>query len=202
MSVSSRAVRPRILTLLACWIPLCVGVGALHATPREPIWFFESAAWDISDDGLPFRVGVLLPSQHDPLSRLLRMREPRWMLGAGYAQIRDIYDTGTGQLTGKGGGGLLFGGGREWAWNVPVVSRPAQPVSLGLELGVNYATASLPANGTHFNFIVSPGLTWERQRPNGRWWHVGVRWFHLSNVDVYNVNAGYDGITVRVGRSW
>lgn len=165
-----------------------------------PVWFVEAGAWDISDDGLPYRIGALLPSRHDPLSRWTGAREPRWVLALGYARVPDIYDDGTGRLSGAGGDGLLLGAAREWAWALPGIARD---LSVAIDLGLSYATKSLPANGTNWNFIVSPGFTWERAARDGRAvWHVGLRWFHLSNADLFGRNAGYDGLSVRVGRSW
>lgn len=164
--------------------------------------FCESAAWDISNDGLPFRIGVSLASSHDPLSRLLQTREPRWILAAGYATLPDIYDTGTGRLSGKGGDAWMAGFAREWGWNLPLELRGERPLALVIDLGLNYASASVPANGTNANFIVSPGFSWETRRSDGGVWHFGLRWFHLSNAGVFPVNAGYDGITVRFGRTW
>jgi len=184
---------------------LLVVPGALARgveTPAQPLVFFESAAWDISDDGLPFRIGVVLPASPDPLSWLLRTRTPRWVLAGGYATLPDIYDTGTGRLSGKGGDAWMVGFAREWGWDLPLVVRGECPLALVLDLGVNYASASIPANGTNANFIVSPGFSWETRRARGGVWHFGLRWFHLSNAGVYAVNAGYDGITVRFGRSW
>ena len=166
---------------------------------RGPLVFFEASAWDISDDGQPFRVGVLWPSRHDALSRLLRAREPRWVFAAGYARIPDIFDDGTGRLSGAGGDGALLGVAREWAWDLPWIARE---LSVAIDFGLNYATKSLPANGTNWNFIVSPGFTWERTARDGATWHVGLRWFHLSNADVFGRNAGYDGLTLRLGRTW
>jgi hypothetical protein len=173
------------------------------AEPRDRFVFAEAGVWDLSADGRPFRAGVILPARHDPLSRLLRLREPRWVFALGYAEIPDIHDDGTGRLSGAGGDGFLFGAAREWAWPVPGFTGDAGDLAFAVDLGVNYATRTLPANGTHANFLVSPGLTWESRRSgHGSRWHVGLRWFHLSNADVFGRNAGYDGISLRVGRRW
>ncbi|MBA4137424.1 MAG: hypothetical protein C0518_08935 [Opitutus sp.] len=170
---------------------------------RDLFVFVESGVWDISDDGLPFRAGVILPSHHDPLSRFLRMREPRWVLAVGYALIPDVYDEGTGQLSAAGGNGFLVGAAREWAWELPRVLGERASLALAIDFGLHYATRTLPPNGTHANFLVSPGLSWESAPDPGRArWHVGLRWFHLSNADVFGRNAGYDGISLRFGRSW
>lgn len=169
---------------------------------RRPLVFFETAAWDISNDGLPFRVGVSLPSRHDVLSRWLGAREPRWVLAVGYATLPDIYDTGTGRLSGWGGDAFMVGAAREWTWELPLEWRGRRPLALALDLGMNYASASVPANGTNLNFIVSPGFSWEMPRARGGVWHLGLRWLHLSNAGLHDVNAGYDGITLRFGRTW
>lgn len=189
-----------ILGLVLGW-----AVAALRAEAggREVFVFAEAGVWDISDDGMPYRIGVILPSRHDWLSRTLRMREPRWVLAAGYARIPDIYDDGTGRLSGAGGDGVIVGAAREWAWNLPPWTTPRRAVALAIDFGLGYAGRSLPANGTNMNFLVSPGFVWETRSAAGRpGWHLGLRWFHLSNADLFGRNAGYDGITLRLGRAW
>lgn len=189
------------------WAPVVLfgwlAAGLSATVERDAFVFVESGIWDISEDGLPFRAGVMLPSRHDPLSRWLKMREPRWVLAVGCAQIPDVYDDGTGRLGAAGGNGFLIGAAREWAWELPRVLGERGGIALALDLGINYTTRTLPANGTHANFLVSPGLQWESALRTGRArWHVGLRWFHLSNADVFGRNAGYDGLSLRLGRSW
>ena len=180
-----------------------VVAGRAESAPRGAIVFAEVGAWDISDDGLPYRLGAILPSRHDPLSRLLRMREPRWVVAVGYAKIPAVYDDGTGRLSGAGGDGFLIAAAREWAWALPLLGTARCDAALAIDFGLSYATRSLPANGTHPNFLVSPGFVWETRSAAGRpGWHFGLRWFHLSNADLFGRNAGYDGITLRIGRGW
>lgn len=189
----------RLLLVLAL-----IFVAASRGSPPEspPLTFLELPVWDLSDDGLPFRAGVLLPAGHDPLSRAAGLRPPRWVLAAGYATLPDLYDDGTGRLSGWGGDAWFAGFAREWAWEVPGLERDGAFVAVVLDLGLNYASASIPSNGTNFNFIVSPGLSWERPRATGATWHVGLRWFHLSNANLRERNAGYDGLTLRLGARW
>ncbi len=187
---------PSLLVLVLALLAASAG-----AAPR-PVWFVEVPVWDLSDDGLPFRAGVIVAGGHDPLSRAAGLREPRWVFAAGYATMPDIYDDGTGRLSGWGGDAAFAGFAREWAWEVPGLARAGAAVAVVLDLGLNYASASLPSNGTNFNFLVSPGFTWERNAADGAVWHVGLRWFHLSNANLRDRNAGYDGLTLRLGRSW
>jgi hypothetical protein len=202
--VLSGGVRPLIRSVFVGFTLAALLTLTLRAeeSVRRPLLFVESAAWDLSDDGLPFRIGVALPAQHDPLSRLLRAREPRWVLAVGYATLPDLYDTGTGRLSGWGGDAWMVGAAREWAWDLPITLRGERPLALAIDFGVNYASASIPSNGTNTNFIVSPGFVWETRRARGGVWQVGLRWFHLSNAGIYDVNAGYDGLTLRFGRTW
>ena len=189
---------PRPLLLVLASVVL---LGPATASSR-PVWFVEVPVWDISDDGLPFRAGAILPGSHDPLSRAAGLREPRWVVAAGFATLPDLYDDGTGRLSGWGGETVFAGFAREWAWEIPGLVWRGAAMALVLDLGLNYAAASIPSNGTNFNFIVSPGFSWERSAGDGAVWHAGLRWFHLSNANIHDRNAGYDGLTFRFGRSW
>jgi hypothetical protein len=173
---------------------------------ERPWITIDGALWDISDDGLPFRMSIVQPATGDPLGSWLRATDQQWTATLGYAQVRGRPVLDARNLRNEGGDSFMAGIGRQWRWRLPEVTAIAgwRP-HLNVELGLNYATQSLPADGTHFNFPVIIGFEWQRLGRDGGEldpWIFGVRWFHLSNANVLEGNAGYDGIVWKIGRRW
>jgi hypothetical protein len=182
-----------------------------HALPalfldERPWVAFDGPLWDMSDDGLPFRLSVVQPATADPIGRLLRSTDQQWTAWVGYADVRSKV-TGSGEVRASGGEALMAGFGRQWRWRLPAYTAVAgwRP-HLTFETGVNYADDSLPSDGSHFNFPVVTGFEWSRLGADGEDdrspWVFGFRWFHLSNAHLLEKNSGYDGIIFRVGRRW
>ena len=111
---------------------------------------------------------------------------------------------------GSVGGGAVVGPahlvnvGRQWEWRLPdFFSIAAWEPRLQGETGLHYASASLPAGGTHFQFLLGGGLEWRRPAPPSKnEWAVGIRWLHYSNANIFTSNSGYDSIVFRLGRTW
>jgi hypothetical protein len=187
---------------------LCLVSSVLHAgtgAPASgPMLFAEVTALDISDDGLTYRLVGDIPATPDPLGRLLRTSGQAWTAALGFAEVKDAVDTGTGRLTAKGGHAVFANLGRQWEWRLPdfVSIRDWEP-QLQAETGLHYASASLPAGGTHFQFLLSAGFEWRRPaREPQDGWAFGVRWLHYSNANLFTSNAGYDSVVFRLGRAW
>ncbi len=81
-----------------------------------------------------------------------------------------------------------------------ILARADRFTLTALCLRINYADQSLPSDGPYFNFPVISGFEWEQRGENGNGWSFGVRWFHLSNANLIEGNAGYDGVVFRVER--
>jgi hypothetical protein len=182
--------------------------GAIQAErsvrERSPVFLAEVTAFDISDDGLTYRLVGDIPSQSDPLGKFLRSTAQDWTVAVGFADIKDAVDTGTQRLSAKGGHAWFANFGRQWEWRLPqALSINGWMPAVQAETGVHYATASIPAGGTHFQFLVSTGFEWLRSLPTSESdWIIGVRWLHYSNANIFTSNAGYDSLVVRVGRFW
>lgn len=196
----------RCLALLGAAL---VAVAAARADPAVPpagaarLWVYADVpAWDLADEGLPFRLTLALPSGRDPLARLLLAAEARWTLSLGYARIYDSYDATTGIFKNPGGDALLASAGREYRWNLPRFAGRFTP-QLAIDTGVNVATRPFPADGTRGTIKVITGLEWNRRTgAAGEVWTAGIAWSHFSNANLFSRNAGYDGLVFRVGRSW
>lgn len=196
--------------LLACLLSLAARAQAAVPGPGEPApsppargWFyFDAPLWDIANEGLPFRATVALPSRRDPLTRLLFAREARWTLSAGYAKVYNSYDAATGVFKNPGGHAALFSAGRQFRWHFPELLGRFTP-KLAIEFGAHYATRRFPADGTRANLKLITGLEWTwRTADRQREWSLGVMWPHFSNANLFDRNAGYDGLALRLGRSF
>jgi hypothetical protein len=122
-------------------------------------------------------------------------------LGTGYAVVYDDYDTGTNTIHARGCDGLLFNAARQTLWPLPVRLAGGR-VSFELEVGLHYASHSLPADGTDLSFSVIPGFEWSSAPDDKRTWVAGVRWMHVSHGGLFGRNGGYDGLIIRLGRRW
>lgn len=169
----------------------------------------EAAGWayvdlpvtDFGDDGEPYRVTFALPSRPDVVTRMLFASEARWTLSTGYARVRDSFDARTGVFKNPGGRAALFGAARQFRWHPPREAGVAVP-RLVIEFGVHYATHRFPADGTRMSLLLVTGLEWTwRTRAAGTEWIAAVVWPHLSNANLFQRNAGYDGLALRFGRS-
>ncbi len=181
-----------------------------EASPTAPLAEGWSVGWvygdvpvsDIANEGLPFRVTFALPSRRDPLTRLVFASEARWTLSIGYAKVYNSYDPTTGVFKNSGGHAALFSVGREFRWHPPEVVGRYTPKIL-IESGAHIATRRFPADGTRANFKLITGVEWAwplgRREPSG--WTVAAIWSHFSNANLLTPNAGYDGISLRLGRS-
>jgi hypothetical protein len=186
-----------VLALLAA-APSAAGGATLD---RRGAWVYADVpAWDISHEGLPFRLTWAWDSPLDPLARLLRSSETRWTAGIGYAKVYNSYDATTGRFRSAGGHAALASAGREFRWRLAPETRVgalARLPTVLVEFGVHGASRHFPADGTHFNFKLLSGLEWEvPSRP----WTVGLIWLHFSNADLLSRNSGYDGLALRL--SW
>jgi hypothetical protein len=195
-------------------LALCVAVAVLAAPaaarasptigPSEhrdrPQLFFDGILWDLSDDGLAFRLTATLPAAHDPFTRWLGADESRWTASIGYAKSYNRFDTHGEVVEWPGGHSLMVSAGRQTLWRWPGATNPWIP-RFELEGGVNYATHRFKANSTKGNFKVITGLEWTLATPGrAAVWSAGLRWFHLSNAGLLRRNAGYDGLMFRFGR--
>lgn len=163
--------------------------------------YFDAPLWDFGDDGLPFRLSLAVPSQRDWLTRTLFATEARWVVSLGYAKVYNSYDSATGTFKNPGGQAALFSAGRQMRWDLPKLAGLFTPTLL-LELGLHYATHRFPADGTRANGKVITGLewTWENRARTAEW-TAGMVWPHFSNANLLDRNAGYDGLSIRLGRS-
>lgn len=188
--------------MLVATVSALADVSVLPAAAPQ-LWVYgEVPAWDIADEGLPFRLTVALPSRRDPLARLLFATEARWTLSLGYARIHDSYDATTGVFKNPGGDALLASAGREYRWALPRFAGRFTP-QLAIDTGVNLASRPFPADGTRGTIKVITGLEWSRRANAGNdEWTAGIAWAHFSNANLFSRNAGYDGLVFRIGRSW
>jgi hypothetical protein len=198
----------RFLPLLACAIVL----PTLPTPARTPIAFapapapeawlhFDAPAWDIAEEGLPFRFTVSLPSGRDPLTRLLFASEARWTFSVGYAKVYDSYDATTGLFRNPGGHAALASVGRQFRWHLPEVAGRLTP-QVAIDFGAHLASRRFPADGTNGNFKLITGLEWTwRSADRLTEWSAGLMWLHFSNADLLSRNSGYDGLAFRFGRS-
>jgi hypothetical protein len=186
-----------------------VGVVPSRAAPTAPRstepgetvrghLYLDVPLWDLANEGLPFRLTLALPSPRDPIAQLLRAEETRWSFSAGYAKVYNSWDATTGVFKNSGGHAALFSAGRQFWWSLPdSIDRHWLP-RLMIEFGVNYATRPFPADGTRASLKLITGVEW--QLPRSRW-SAGVMWPHFSNANLLDKNAGYDGLTFRLGRA-
>jgi hypothetical protein len=195
--------RTRFFSTVLAMAPGVIGAAVTTHEPR-PTLFAEVTASDISDDAITYRLVGDIPAAPDPLGRLLRSAGQSWTAAVGFAEVRDAIDTGTGRLTAKGGDAYFINLGRQWEWRLPeAIAIQGWKPRLQGEAGLHYASASVPAGGTHFQFLLSGGFEWRRvsTEPGGEW-AVGIRWLHYSNANLFTSNAGYDAIVFRLGRTW
>jgi hypothetical protein len=165
--------------------------------------FFESTLWDLSDDGLTYRVIGELPARPDPLGKLLRTSGQVWTAAVGYAQVKNIFASDDGRLLGTGGDSWLVNVGRRWHWNFPeMLTVAGWKPRFETEAGLHYSSESLPAHGTHFQFLLAGGFEWRRTIAEESQWVFGVRWLHYSNAGAITPNRGYDSFVFRIGRDW
>jgi hypothetical protein len=197
--------RPRFRPALARGALLtALFLGALPASEGADARYrwqaLDVPAWDISNEGLPFRWTWAWESPVDPLGRLLFAAETRWTVSLGYAKVYNSFDGRTGVFTSPGGHAALASAGREFRWRLEGPGRPRGPRWLPtavVEFGVHGASRRFPADGTHFNFKLLSGLEW----PVGRGgWTAALIWSHFSNADVLSRNSGYDGLALRISR--
>ncbi len=194
------------LFLSASLLPLVSRTGAseltTEATPSRAGWlYFEAPLRDFGDDGLPFRLSLAVPGQRDWITRTLFAAEARWIVSLGYAKVYNSFDGATGIFRNPGGHAALFSAGRQMRWHLPELAGGFTP-KLILDLGLHYATRRFPADGTHANIKLITGLewTWENRARTAEW-TAGIVWPHFSNANLLNRNSGYDGLSVRFGRS-
>jgi hypothetical protein len=174
---------------------------AAGSVPRDAWLYFDAPLWDIANEGLPFRLTLALPSQRDPLTRVLFAAEARWTVSVGYAKVYNSYDAATGIFKNPGGHAALVSAGRQFRWHFPAVLGPFTP-KLAIEFGAHYATRRFPADGTRANFKLITGLEWTwLSRDRASEWSAGVMWPHFSNANLFERNAGYDGLALRFGRT-
>jgi len=185
------------------WLRRLTWAGAWLAAGVAPMsgWetFIEVPLVDFSEfgDATPWRVGVTRESRRDPIARLLRHDGVRWVATLGYSEVRDVFvrEIGTPVRKARGRATPTVSLARRWFWEVPVVP-DGWSLDAGIEFGVHYAARSVPADGTHFQFVLAPGL--DLQPVDGPW-RVGLRWLHLSNGNVRPGNSGYDGLSLQFG---
>jgi hypothetical protein len=181
------------------------GSGAIPTTEialqRAGWLYYDVPLWDLADEGLPFRLTLALPSRRDPVSRLLRATEARWTFSVGYAKVYNSYDTATGAFKNPGAHAALFSAGRQFRWHPPKIVGAFTPEAV-IEFGVHYATHPFPADGTRGNFKLISGLEWNLPTTaEGGRWSIAVIWPHFSNAGVFERNAGYDGLALRLTQS-
>lgn len=200
--------RPLLLLVLVATLAPPAGGQAVTNLPPAPAsaehagWiYFDAPLWDISNEGLPFRFTVMLPSERDVLTRLLLANEARWTLSVGYAKGYDSYDATTGVFKNPGGHAALFSAGRQMRWDLPRFAGQFTP-RLALELGAHLATRRFPSDGTRANVKAIAGLEWIWRAPRpATEWSAGIMWLHFSNGNIDSRNAGYDALMLRMGRS-
>jgi hypothetical protein len=200
--------RAVVLTLVSSLLVSTLVGASTSAVPAGPA-SREVAGWayvdlplaDFGDDGEPYRFTFALPSRADLVTRMLFASEARWTLSAGYARVRDSYDARTGAFKNPGGRAALFGAARQFRWHPPRAAGATVP-QLVIEFGAHYATQRFPADGTRLSLLLVTGLEWTwRSRAAGTEWTAALVWPHLSNANLFQRNAGYDGLALRFGRS-
>lgn len=200
--------RAAVLTLLSGLLAATLAAANPSAMPatatnlaREGWAYLDLPLADFGDDGEPYRFTLALPGGEDVVTRLLFATEARWTLSTGYARVRDSYDAGTGVFKNPGGRAALFGAARQFRWHPPRGTSATVP-RLVIEFGVHYATHRFPADGTRLSLLLVTGLEWTwRSRAAGTEWTAALVWPHLSNANLFQRNAGYDGLALRFGRS-
>lgn len=173
------------------------------ATAPRPSWlYFEAPVWDLADEGLPFRFTLALPAERDFVARTLFASEARWTFSAGYAKVYNSFDAATGAFKNPGGHAALFSAGKQYYWQLPSARSRLLP-RLMVEVGVNLATRRFPADGEHASIKAIAGLEWSWPAARGdAAWSAALVWPHFSNANLLPRNAGYDGLSLRLGRSW
>lgn len=170
--------------------------------PAFPAWIsLDVPLWDIADEGLPFRLTYARPHRREWIAAVVGAEETRWSVSAGYAKVYNSYDGATGIFKNPGGHAALFSAGIQWYWRLPQLLGEATPRLL-IEAGAHYATRRFPADGTRANFKLITGLEWVRRaRPDAAGWSVSILWPHFSNANLFDRNAGYDGLALRFART-
>lgn len=172
------------------------------ATPRPSWLYFEAPVWDIADEGLPFRFTLALPAERDVIACTLLASEARWTFSAGYAKVYNSFDGATGIFKNPGGHAALFSLGKQYYWQLPS-ARSAWIPRLTIEVGLNLATRRFPADGEHASIKAIAGFEWSwHAKDRETQWSAAIIWPHFSNANLLPRNAGYDGISLRLGRSW
>lgn len=189
-----------LVPALAAASPSAAPVTATHRAAHG--WaYVDLPLTDFGDDGEPYRFTFALPGRPDVVTRMLFASEARWTLSAGYARVRDSYDARTGAFKNPGGHAALFGAARQFRWHPPRAAGAAVP-RLVIEFGVHYGTHRFPADGTRLSLLLVTGLEWTwRSGAAGTEWTAALVWPHLSNANLFQRNAGYDGLALRFGRS-
>lgn len=166
-----------------------------------PVWVYgDVPAWDIADEGLPFRLTGAWPSPLDPLARFLMTAETRWTASVGYVRVYNSYDGATGNFKNPGGNAVLASVAREFRWRLPGPAVAGIPTLL-IEFGVNVASHRFPADGTQATLLVVSGLEWAlTDSGTDPEWTLALVWSHFSNANLFSRNAGYDGLALRLGR--
>lgn len=197
-----------VLPLFSCLLVATLAAASPSTAPAASTTQ-EAAGWvyvdlplaDFGDDGEPYRFTFALPGGEDVVTRMLFATEARWTLSTGYARVRDSFDGGTGVFKNPGGRAALFGAARQFRWHPPRGTSAAVP-RLAIEFGVHYATHRFPADGTRLNLLLVTGLEWTwRSHATDTEWTAALVWPHLSNANLFQRNAGYDGLALRFGRS-
>ena len=62
--------------------------------------------------------------------------------------------------------------------------------------------ANVPAGGSTFNFTIQLGSGFSFDAGNNNRWLVGVRWFHISNANMYTNNPTRDSVMLWTGLSF
>jgi hypothetical protein len=62
--------------------------------------------------------------------------------------------------------------------------------------------ANVPAGGSTFNFTIQLGSGFSFDAGNNSRWLVGVRWFHISNANMYTNNPARDSVMLWTGLSF
>ena len=194
---------PAVVVLGVVCTSLYAAESVMPATNNPPptarLVFFDGPLWDISDEGLPYRLTLAVPVVRSLDARWLRAAETRWTVGIGYAVAYDNFDTGSNTITAIGRDGPMLNAGRQYVWPLPIRIVGGR-LRLEAEAGLNYGFRKMPSNGSNWSFSVISGVEWASSR-SARQWFAGVRWFHLSHGGLFGPNGGYDGLVFRLGRA-
>lgn len=152
--------------------------------------------WNISTEGSPLLVSIE--------KELGEWRNLNWLAETGltFININDIVGSrNQGEFV---SGGQGYGAFFNLIIREPVVTRDAFILFADIAGGIHYSNQSFPADGSHLNFTLIGGFLLQLQGDSwlARDWQLGLSWLHISNANLLPDNSGYDGLLIKLSRSF